>query len=168
MPVGTVMLSHGLHSGPRATKMSLLSRVARDAGWQATAVDCEGVMDPAERVRRLLEQASRPGAPLILAGSSLGGWVSAAASAALKPDALFLMAPAFHVLGLPEAAPAPYADRVVVVHGWNDDVVPVDNALRYARDHCAELHLYDDGHRLSQSLPAIAALFRALLDQLRE
>lgn len=164
--MGTVVLSHGLHSGPGAAKIRYLGRAAREAGWSTLAVDCEGVMDPGVRVRRLLDQASAVDGPLVLAGSSLGGWVSAAASASLHPRALFLVAPAFDMPGLPEAAPAPRARRVVIIHGWGDDVVPVDNALRYARDHRAELHLLDDGHRLSESLPLLGVLLADLLGRL--
>lgn len=163
MTKGTVLLSHGLHSGPRAGKVRYLSQVATAAGWEARVVDCEGVMEPAERVRRLARDAAGAQPPLVLAGSSLGAWVSLAASARLRPAALLLIAPAVYLAALPEPAPRPSAGRVVVAHGWHDDVVPVDNALRFAREWRAELHILDDGHRLADSLEFLGGLLAGLL-----
>jgi len=165
MTTGTALLSHGLHSGPGATKVSRLAAVVREAGWAAVSVDCAGVMDPAERVRRLRRAAEGAKRPLVLAGSSLGAWVSASASAGLAPAALYLLAPAFYMPGLPEPDPAPAARRTVMVHGRADRVVPAAHALRYAGRHPAVLHLVEDGHRLSGSLDFISALFRPLLDE---
>jgi hypothetical protein len=42
-----------------------------------------------------------------------------------------------------------------VVHGWTDDVVPVEIGLRFARSQGATLHIVNDGHRLHDSLPQI-------------
>lgn len=165
MTKGTVLLSHGLHSGPGATKVTRLAALARGAGWKPVAVDCAGVMDPGERVRLLRRAAGGAARPLVLAGSSLGAWVSAAASGHLAPATLFLLAPAFYMPGLPVPDPAPRAACTIMVHGWADNVVPVNNALRYARCHHAVLHLIEDGHRLSASLDFISALFRQLLEE---
>jgi len=55
------------------------------------------------------------------------------------------------------------------VHGWHDDIIPPESALRFARSHQAELHLLHDSHRLIDSLPIIEQVFdRFLVRLLRE
>jgi hypothetical protein len=53
------------------------------------------------------------------------------------------------------------------VHGWRDDIVPVDKALAFARAQRAMTYLVDDDHRLHASLPKIASWFEAWLISLR-
>ena len=163
MSSGTVIFNHGLHAGPWGTKIQALADVAREAHWRAESVDFRGLDDPKDRVERLVETAEPVPRPLMLVGSSLGAWVATAASPRLEPDVLFLMAPAFHLTGLPEPEPAPVAREIVVVHGWRDAVVPVGNALRFARRHHAATHLFDADHRLIEVLPQIGELLGACL-----
>lgn len=136
--------------------------IARRHGFDVLSVDYRHSPDPRERLRHLL--AERPAADcLVLAGSSMGGWVSAQACAALRPRGLFLMAPALYFPGYdeePQAVPA----QCAVVHGWHDDVVPVEAALRFARQHAAALHLLDAGHGLTEVLEPLEQLFAAFLD----
>ena len=58
-------------------------------------------------------------------GSSLGGFLAVAVAVPTQARGLFLMAPAFELPGLP---PTPLCDKcpTTVVHGWNDDIVPVE------------------------------------------
>lgn len=157
-----VCFSHGKESGPWGIKITRLAEVARRHGYDVMSVDYRHSPDPYERLRQLIDQ--RPTADcLVLAGSSMGGWVSAQACAALRPRGLFLMAPALYFPGYdeePEAVPA----HCAVVHGWHDDIVPVEAALRFARRHAAALHLLDAGHGLTEVLPALDRLFGAFLD----
>jgi len=74
------------------------------------------------------------------------------------------MAPAFYIPGYAVQEPVPVSPRVVVAHGWNDDVVPVDNSIRYARKYGAELHLLDSDHRLNDQIPMVVCLLGRLLD----
>jgi hypothetical protein len=53
-----------------------------------------------------------------------------------------------------------------IVHGWRDDIVPVENSWRFAKQHSAELHILDDDHRLISTLPKISTLFSQFLSQL--
>jgi fermentation-respiration switch protein FrsA (DUF1100 family) len=48
---------------------------------------------------------------------------------------------------------------VAIVHGWRDDIVPVDNSIRWAREHRAALHIIDSDHRLQDGIEAIARVF---------
>jgi pimeloyl-ACP methyl ester carboxylesterase len=157
-----VVFSHGKESGPWGTKITALAEVARGLGWRVESVDYRGLESVEGRLGRLCAECRRlPGAP-VLVGSSLGGWLAAAASRAIGPDAapargLFLMAPAFDMPGLPPlpAQPAPASMPTVVVHGWQDDIVPVGHGLRYAEAQRALTYLVDDDHRLIASLPEI-------------
>jgi hypothetical protein len=54
----------------------------------------------------------------------------------------------------------------VIVHGWRDSIVPVENSIRWAREHRAALHLLDSDHRLEDQIGAICGLLRAFLLEL--
>jgi len=163
MTENLVCFAHGKESGPWGTKITHLAGVARERGFEVLSPDYSHTHDPKERVAHLLELAPRA-ATLVLAGSSMGGYVSAMACAQLKPRALFLMAPALYFPGWDEE-PQGVPKLCVVAHGWNDDVVPVERGIRFARARNAALHLLDSGHTLNDRLPDLAALFDALLGQ---
>lgn len=158
-----VCFAHGKESGPWGTKITRLAEVARARGFDVLSPDYRGTHDPHERVaqlRRLAPRATR----LVLAGSSMGGYVSAMACAALAPQALFLIAPALYFPGWdeePEGCPA----LATVVHGWKDDVVPVERGIRFAQRRAAALHLLDSGHTLNDQLPMLSLLFDSLLQR---
>jgi alpha/beta superfamily hydrolase len=157
IPERLVCFAHGKESGPWGTKITRLADVARAHTFEVLSPDYSHTHDPKERVAHLLKLA--PAArTLVLVGSSMGGYVSAMACAALKPRALFLMAPALYFPGWdedPQGCPA----NTVVVHGWRDDIVPVDASLRFARSRGAALHLLDSGHTLTDQLDVLALLF---------
>lgn len=161
VPEKLVCFAHGKESGPWGTKITRLAEVARAHGFEAISPDYSHTHDPHERVRQLLALAPRA-RTLVLAGSSMGGYVAAMACQALKPAALFLMAPALYFPGWdeePEGCPS----NTVVVHGWKDDIVPVDRSLRFARSRAAALHLLDSGHTLTDQLPALESLFSGIM-----
>jgi alpha/beta superfamily hydrolase len=156
-----VCFAHGKESGPWGTKITRLAEVARARGFEVMSPDYTGTHDPHERVRMLRDLA--PSARhLVLVGSSMGGYVSAMACQRLRPSALFLMAPALYFTGWDEE-PAGIPERCCVVHGWHDDVVPVDRAQRFAERHRAELHLLHSGHTLNDQLPALSFLLDRML-----
>jgi hypothetical protein len=49
------------------------------------------------------------------------------------------------------------------VHGWRDDVVPVENSIRWARERGAALHVLDSDHRLEDQIGVIGHLLRDFL-----
>jgi fermentation-respiration switch protein FrsA (DUF1100 family) len=53
-----------------------------------------------------------------------------------------------------------------IVHGWRDDVVPVDNSIRYARSCRAELHLVDGDHRLTEKIDEINYYLRRFIEKI--
>jgi pimeloyl-ACP methyl ester carboxylesterase len=163
---GTVVFSHGKESGPWGSKITAMAAEVRDLGVAVESVDYRGVDDPADRVRKLLIVGKELGKPVVLVGSSMGGYVSAAAASRLQARGLFLLAPAFYMEGYEDYTPQDVACRTAIVHGWHDDIVPVENSIRWAREHEAALHLLNSGHRLEDQIVAICLLLRAFLDAL--
>jgi pimeloyl-ACP methyl ester carboxylesterase len=161
-----ICFSHGKESGPWGTKIRTLAAVAREAGWSVESLDYQGLDDPRQRVALLERHCRDFGAPLALAGSSMGGFVAAAVAARLPVTGLFLMAPAFYVPGYEQYVPLPPACPVTIVHGWRDDVVPWEGSVRYGRDCGARLVLLEGDHRLTTSLYAVTAQFRLFLRDL--
>src|SRR5438552_3185684 len=137
MPERLVCFAHGKESGPWGTKITHLAQVARQRAFEVISPDYSHTHDPKERVAHLLQLAPRASC-LVLVGSSMGGYVSAMACAALKPRALFLMAPALYFPGWDEE-PAGCPALTTVVHGWKDDIVPVERSIRFAQPRAAAL-----------------------------
>jgi alpha/beta superfamily hydrolase len=158
-----VVFSHGQESGPWGTKISAMSEVAKSEGWNVDSVDYRGVNDPRDRVTRLLSFCRDLRGDLVLVGSSMGGYVATSASALLHARGLFLMAPAFYMPGMEQLTSKPAPCAKAIVHGWRDDVVPVDNSIRFAREHTAMLHILDSDHRLHNELSFVNYLFEHFL-----
>ena len=163
MNVKTVVFSHGKESGPWGSKIHAMAQVVRDLNLGVESVDYRGMDDPTARVEKLVLLGQELAGPLVLVGSSMGGHVAAAAAARLEAAALFLLAPAFYMPGYEEYTPQDITAPTVIVHGWNDDIVPVDNSIRWAREHRATLHVLDSGHRLEDQIDVICLLLRNLL-----
>lgn len=161
----TVCFCHGRESGPWGTKIRRLAVVAEGYGCRVISPDDRDTQDPDERARRLVQLAAGLTGPLILAGSSMGGYVAAVTAGQLQPAGLFLMAPAIGLPGYDVAEPSPTAAPLVVVHGWDDAVVPVENVLRYAAACRARLYLLPDDHILQRELDHIERLFADFLGE---
>jgi len=167
---GIVLLSHGLESGPTATKVAALARVAQARGWQAECLDyrdldaTRDVQRIADRVARLRDRAVGA-VGLVLAGSSMGAFISGLVSLVVRPRALFLMAPPLAIPGFAtrfDAAPVP----TTIVHGWHDELIPADAVYAFAKARDAELHLVNDAHRLEAHVDYCADRFAELLARL--
>ena len=167
---GTVYFNHGKESGPWGKKFTKLADVACKWGFAVESVDYQDLPEAGPRVERLLQSEAGKAKGLILVGSSMGGYVATVASSILKPDGLFLLAPAFYMPGYPEQNPVPNAKTVSVVHGWSDDVIPVEHSIRFVQKFSAttrmELHLIEDDRRISAELDFVAMLFGRFLDQI--
>jgi pimeloyl-ACP methyl ester carboxylesterase len=163
MPDCRLLWCHGSLSQPWGTKSLALADVAGEFGLTMEGPDFSDLADPDERVERLASILAEDDRPAILAGSSMGGYVAAAAAMQAKVPALFLLAPAFYLPGYAVHVFPALPGRVTVVHGWDDDVVPPDNAIRFARTHKATLHVLADGHRLEASIETLGILFARFL-----
>jgi len=158
-----VCFAHGKESGPCGTKITALARIAESLGFAVISPDFTDSMNPDIRVQKLLKTIGTPSRPLVLVGSSMGGYVVTVPSEILRPAGLFLMAPAFYLPGYVNQDPTPCAGKTAIVHGWQDEVVPPDNAIRFARQHRAELHLLDAGHTLNEELDTVERIFEGFL-----
>ena len=140
-----------------------MAAVVRDLNLGVESVDYRGMDDPGRRVEKLVQVAGELKGPLVLVGSSMGGHVSAAAARRSSARALFLLAPAFYMSGLEEYTPQDVAVPTAIVHGWHDDVVPVEKSIRWSPEHRATLHVLDSDHRLEDQIGPICVLLRAFL-----
>ena len=151
----TVLFSHGQESGPWGTKITAMAQCVRDMGCSADSIDYQGIADPTERVRKLVDEARDIEDSLILVGSSMGGHVATAAAATLGAAGLFVLAPAYYMPGFEALTPEPPGIPICIVHGWRDEIVPVDNSIRFARNCRAALHVLDGDHRLTANIEEI-------------
>lgn len=85
----------------------------------------------------------------------MGGHVATAAAEALGAIGLFVLAPAWYMDGYEHLTPLPPSMPICIVHGWHDDIVPVENSVRYARNCSATLHIVNGDHRLTDNIDAI-------------
>ncbi len=91
--------------------------------------------------------------PLVLSGFSFGGYVAARAAQKLHPKHLILAAPAVGRFAMPLVPP-----NTLVIHGEQDDVVPLADALEWARPQ----------HLPIVVLPGAEHYFHGQLTQLRD
>ncbi len=151
----TVIFSHGQESGPWGTKIRAMADTVRDLGCTADSIDYQGIADPTERVEKLVRECSEINDTLVLVGSSMGGHVATAAADSLKAAGLFVLAPAYYMEGYEELTPPAPGMPITIVHGWHDDIVPIENSIRYARECSATLHIVDGDHRLTANIDTI-------------
>lgn len=163
----TVIFSHGQESGPWGTKILALAGLVRELGCTADSIDYQGITDPTKRVEKLLHECRDLEDELILVGSSMGGHVATAAAEPLGAAGLFVLAPAYFMKGYEELTPAPPDIPICIVHGWNDDIVPVENSVRFAQKCSATLHLVDGDHRLTANLDEIKRYLKHFVNQIQ-
>lgn len=156
---------HGSLSQPWGAKSKALADIASAAGLTMEGLDFQDLENPDDRVERLVATLQETDKPAILCGSSMGGYVAAAAARHANTLGLFLLAPAFYFQGYATHVFTGLPETITVIHGWQDDVVPVDNAIRFAKQHKAELHILPDDHRLSSSIDTLGVLFADFLDK---
>ncbi|MBS3959424.1 MAG: hypothetical protein KGZ52_08500 [Xanthomonadaceae bacterium] len=185
MARGHVILSHGLQSGPDAAKVTALAEAAQALGWTHERpdyrdLDAHGPLgDVAARIARLRGRVLAAEGPLVLAGSSMGAFISGevaqqlaeadaapAAGVAAAPAlrGLFLMAPPVRLKDAwPRPLVVPGGVPVLVVHGWEDELIPAPAVVDWCAAHKAELRLVDDTHRLAAHVEYSARAFAELL-----
>jgi len=163
-----VVFSHGKESGPHGEKIQVMRAVAQELGFKTVSIDYTACQDEVERKSLLRSYLSNQSGKIILVGSSMGGYVSAALANEFELSALFLLCPALSLEGYERVDYTPRTDKIVLVHGWNDDVVPVESSIQFAREHKAMLHLLPDNHRLSGSISHLVIWLESLLKSLIE
>ncbi len=158
MTMPTVYFSNGKESGPWGSKIKAMAATVQALGCRAESVDYQGMADPSERVDKLIAECANVEEPLVLVGSSMGGHVATAAAAKVGAVGLFVLAPAYYMPGYESLTPPAPDMPIAIVHGWNDDVVPVENSIRFAKECNASLHILDADHRLTANIDDINGL----------
>lgn len=170
MSQGFICLAHGLESGPDAAKVSALSDVGLDLGFECVRPDfrefdalgmAASVDLRVERIRSICAGRGR----VILAGSSLGAFSSALASLHLDCAGLFLIAPPLLIPGHGTLL-AHRAGQVEAYHGWCDELIEARHVVDYCARHRIRLSLVDGDHRLGDHVADIAREFRAFIERL--
>ncbi len=171
---GHVIISHGLESSPDASKATALSRVAEALGWTQERpdyrrwdndVNYSRLGDVTGRIAHLQALATAVRGPLVLAGSSMGAFVSARVSLLVPVVGLFLMAPPTQLEGFDirlEAARVPTR----IVHGWDDELIPASEVMRWAGVRRDTMIFVNDSHRLAAHVEFCAEEFGRLLQGL--
>ena len=160
-----VIFSHGKESGPWGTKIRRLAEIAKGRGVSVESLDYTHTMDPDNRVEQLLETLSTETEDFLLAGSSMGGYVALVASQQVIARGVFLMAPALYIPGYACQDYASISPHVEIIHGWNDDIIPVENSIRYARDAGCLLNIVNGNHALDDVLDLVDQQFSGFLDR---
>lgn len=169
---GRIILSHGSDSSPDATKVSALAALAESLGWDTQRPDYRSddargfagsVAPRIARLRATIEAS--PVAP-VLVGSSMGAFASGLASLDVPVAGLFLLATPSAIPGYPRAFDMRAGVPTLLIHGWRDDVCPLNGVQTFAGHHRLPLLVLDDNHRLVDSMDMIAAQFRHFLTTL--
>ena len=113
--------------------------------------------------KKLVEYCKAGDRPLILVGSSMGGYVATVCSGIVPVAGLFLMAPALYLDGYQVTDYQPLTSRITVIHGWGDELIPPENSFRFARQTGASLHVLDADHPLAGVIPEIIKYFSMFL-----
>lgn len=163
-----IYFAHGMESGPWGTKIKALAKVAERLGFDVESPDYTSTMDADERVDMLLNLNPKANENLVLVGSSMGGYVSTVASEKIKPQGLFLLAPAFYIPIFKHQDPKPYALESLIIHGWNDEIIPAENIIRFSQTYKTALYLVDSNHVLTDQIPLIESLFALFLAKILE
>lgn len=165
---GHCILSHGFESSPDATKVSAMAQVAEAMGWSTERPDyrdidaTRDIAEVATRLRRLVDAARAAPQPLVLAGSSMGAYISALATLEVECIGLFLMAPPIALPGYPTTLAARNLPTTVI-HGWHDELIPAADVVLWSKMRSDHLILVDDEHRLSAHVEFIANEFGRFL-----
>jgi len=170
---GHVIISHGLQSSPESSKALALAQACDLLGWSCERPDYQDIDalmpplgDVEARIRRLRSLVEGINGPVVLAGSSMGAFISAQVSVQVPVRGLFLMAPPIHLDGY-EMRLQTAAVPLSVVHGWHDELIPADDVAQWAKQRQARICLVNDDHRLSAHVDYVAQQFALFLGGLQ-
>ncbi len=170
-----IIISHGLESSPDATKATALSRIVESLGCTSERPDYRDydndqtltrLGDVSGRITQLHDLAKKVQGPLILAGSSMGAFISARVSLEVPVAGLFLMALPTQLEGFDiklEAANIP----TCIVHGWDDELIPATEVVKWAHKRRDQLVLVNDSHRLADHVDFCAEVFARFVSSLK-
>jgi alpha/beta superfamily hydrolase len=168
-------LSKGITTGPEGAKVSALAATAESLGWttdrpdfredDAAPHDYALCIEP--RLKRLEAAIALAPSPPVLMGTSIGAYVCALAASRQPVAGLFLLAMPTRIPGYP-AELSPRGGAGLLVHGYDDDICPVEEALEFARSYGMSALLLKQDHFLKDSLELLSAHFAAFLATLED
>ena len=174
-PLGTVVIAHPhpLFGGTMDNKVvQTLARAYLQCGWRAVRFNFRGVGASAgthddgrgetDDMLAVMGQTVPPDDTLALAGFSFGAHVAAQVMARLHPGraiaSAVLVGTATSRFAVPAIAPDLHA-RTLIVHGEQDDVVPLATVLDWARPQALPVTVTPGGgHFFHGQLPLLKAL----------
>ena len=160
-----IVFSHGQESGPWGTKIKIMASLASSLSCDVSSIDYQGIKEPQDRIAKLVKECSGISEPICLVGSSMGGFVATAAAYDVKAIGLFVLAPAYFIQGFDHSLIKSIDIPMEIVHGWNDNIVPVENSIRYAQSQHAKLHILDGDHGLTDNIQEINNYFEIFIEQ---
>jgi len=160
-----IVFSHGQESGPWGTKIKIMASLASSLSCDVSSIDYQGIKEPQDRVAKLIKECSGISEPICLVGSSMGGFVATAAAYDVRAIGLFVLAPAYFIQGFDHSLIKSIDIPMEIVHGWNDNIVPVENSIRYAQSQHAKLHILDGDHGLTDNIQEINNYFKTFIGQ---
>jgi pimeloyl-ACP methyl ester carboxylesterase len=152
MTTNRLLFIHGKDGSSQGFKVNYLRRLYPEL----LAPDFSG--DFWQRMARL-EQDIGDTTGWIIVGSSMGG-LMAAVYACQHPgqvDKLVLLAPALAFIDLAQTPLPPSDTPVVIYHGWQDDVVPMEKTRQVAEQLFPNLqfHVVEATHDLNPLMPSL-------------
>lgn len=160
-----VIFSHCKESGPWGFKIKRLAAIAEQHGCSIESIDYTDLMEPDQRVERLLNILKQETEPFVLVGSSMGGYVALVTSELVDTQGLFLIAPALYIPNFGKQQYDSKSPLIDIVHGWSDDIIPVENSIQFARQADCALHLISGDHALNGVVEEVEALFVRFLSK---
>lgn len=155
---------HPLHGGSLENKVvTTIAKILHDLGYVAVRPNfrgvglSEGAYDHGEgevadmlAVLRFVRERY-PALALVLAGFSFGAVIQSRVSETAQPKHLLLIGPALNLFQM-GVAPA----NTLVIHGENDDIVPIDQVRNWATQHDVTLAVIRDAdHFFHKKLPEL-------------
>ncbi|MBK8816918.1 MAG: alpha/beta hydrolase [Methylococcaceae bacterium] len=163
-----VIYNHGKDSTPWGEKTLAFAEVAERHGYAVESPDYRSQMNPDARVEQLLAMDWSNYAQIVLIGSSMGAYVATVAAEQIPAAAgLFLLAPAFYLPGYQRTEFKPLK-HTRVYHGWQDDIVPPENAWQFAERYRCRLSMLNSDHRLIDQIPFLTGEFDRFLQEIQE
>lgn len=148
------IFSHGKESGPNGNKIKILRKIAKTHGYETIALDYTACKNASERITKLKECIEEKDSDsLLLVGSSMGGYVSTVVSNDYSLIGLFLLCPALYMTHKEYQVQSykPKCNHIEIIHGWDDEIVPYQNSIKFGQQTKAVVNLIDDNHRLKNT-----------------
>lgn len=164
----TIYWLHGKDAAPMGMKSTALAALVKERGHAFAAPDFRAIDAPDGRLEHFLEILDRQREPPVLVGSSLGGYVAAAAALQREVRALLLLCPALIFPGCPARDYSALRCPTTVIHGWRDALIPPEDSFGFARTLGATLHLVDADHQLNGQVPFVCEVLGRMLDGLED